>query len=162
MIADQLDSFLYETLPIIPGNEFKVVVPRLFADRFDESLAEVLHSLPDSPAPLMTAKWVKDGAKFCWIQAHQKIGYSFDLHQHIAKHARFVNLGTPTPLLFADTNWPNYYFGFVVNPGTGRLELWRLDQTGSQGKPMSSWQHWINGKDKKPWSVYVRPSEYFS
>jgi hypothetical protein len=160
IIADQLDAFLYENLPIISGNEYKIVLRRLFADRYDEAFAEALRSLPDRPAPIMTAKWVKEAAKFCWVQAHQAIGYAFDLHQHIARHARFINLAAPTPLLFADTNWAGYYLGFVVNPGTGRLELWRLDQTGSRGRPMSSWQHWINGKEKKNWSIYTRPSEY--
>lgn len=158
--ADRIDAFLYQTLPIVPGRDFKILVKRLFADRFTDKVQTVLASLPDAPEPLMTGKSVKEAALACWIKAHERIGYDFDLHQHVAKHARFINLAVPTPLLFADTNWVNFYFGFVVNPGTGRLELWRLDRTATQGMPMSSWQHWINGTDKKTWSVYVRPSEY--
>ncbi|MBS0653818.1 MAG: hypothetical protein JSR39_09900 [Verrucomicrobia bacterium] len=158
--ADKIDSFLYQTLPIVPGREFKVILRRLFADRFDEKIGAAMSAFADVPSPLMTGKMIKEAAKLCWIKAHQKIGYSFDLHQHIAQHARFLNISAPTPFIFADTNWANYYFGFVINPGTGRLELWRVDRTASQGMPMSSWQHWINGADKKAWSVYVRPSEY--
>ncbi|MBX3718334.1 MAG: hypothetical protein KF898_01645 [Parachlamydiales bacterium] len=158
--AEKIDSFLYQTLPIVPGREFKVILRRLFGDRFDEKISEAMQAFADVPSPLMTGKMIKEAAKFCWIKAYQKIGYSFDLHQHIAQHARFLNISPPTPFIFADTNWANFYFGFVINPGTGRLELWRVDRTASQGMPMSSWQHWINGADKKNWSVYVRPSEY--
>ncbi len=158
--ADKIDSFLYQTLPIVPGREFKVILRRLFADRFDEKISVAMNTFADSPVPLMSGKMIKEAAKLCWVKAHQKIGYSFDLHQHIAQHARFLNISAPTPFVFADTNWANFYFGFLINPGTGRLELWRMDRTASQGMPMSSWQHWINGTDKKTWSVYVRPSEY--
>ena len=159
-IADRIDAFLYEALPIVPGKEFKVVLRRLFADHFDQKIADALSTFPDVPSTLMTAKMVKESAKACWIKAHQKVGYPFDIHQYIADHARFINLSAPTPLLFADTNWANFYFGFVINPGTGRFELWRLDRTASQGMPMSGWQHWINGTNRRPWSVYVRPFEY--
>ncbi len=160
--ADKIDSFLYQTLPIIPEQEFRSVLRRLFADRFDEKVSAAMDTLVNPSSPLMTGKMIKEMAKFCWIKAHQEIGYSFDLHQHFAEHARFLNISAPTPFVFADTNWANFYFGFVINPGTGRLELWRVDRTASQGMPMSSWQHWINGMDKKNWSVYVRRSEYSS
>ncbi len=159
IVADKIDSFLYEALPIVSGKELKVVLRRLFADRFDHQVEAALNTFSDIPS-LMTAKMVKEAAQACWIKAHGQIGYPFDIHQYIADHARFINLSAPTPLLFADTNWVNFYFGFVVNPGTGRFELWRLDRTASQGMPMSSWQHWISGADRKPWAVYVRPSEY--
>jgi hypothetical protein len=69
-------------------------------------------------------------------------------------------MAQPTPLLFADTNWTNNFFGFVVNPGTGRFELWRLDKTLSQGVPMTEWKHWLNGSDRKTWSIFTRPYEY--
>ncbi len=160
LLADGLDAFLYQTLPLVQGSEFKVIIRRLFADRFDQKIEAALNALPDAPSSLMTAKMVKDAAKGCMISAYQKVGLPFDIHQYIADHARFINLSAPTPFLFADTNWTNFFFGFVINPGTGRLELWRLDRTGSEGMPMSSWHHWINGQDRKLWSIYVRPFEY--
>ncbi|MBI3236473.1 MAG: hypothetical protein HYZ48_02015, partial [Chlamydiales bacterium] len=128
LLADQIDSFLYEMLPIVPGNEVKALIKRLFSDRFEGVLEEALDSFLPIPLTWVSAKRIKEVAKMCWIKAYGT-GSSFDLHEHIAKHARFLNLAAPTPLLFADTNWTWVYFGFVVNPGTGRLELWRLDPT---------------------------------
>ena len=67
----------------------------------------------------------------------------------------------PAPLIFADTNWVKEMFGFVVNPGTGKLELWRLDYTGSNGYPMTSWKQWVNGsRPDLRWGIYVKPFEY--
>jgi hypothetical protein len=67
----------------------------------------------------------------------------------------------PAPFIFADTNWVKDYFAFVVNPGNGRFELWRMDYIGSRGAPMSDWEKWLNGSRKEPdWGVYNNPYEY--
>jgi hypothetical protein len=110
----------------------------------------------------MTAKKIKELAKACYLYAHRNLFSSFDLHQYIAEHARYIGLAPPTSLIFADTNWSNQYFGFVVNPGTARLELWNLDRSASQGKLMSDWKEWVNGAQRANWTLYVKPSEYAS
>ncbi|MBM3201445.1 MAG: hypothetical protein FJZ56_03435 [Chlamydiae bacterium] len=46
----------------------------------------------------------------------------------------------PSAFMFADTNWPTYYFGILFSPTNERFELWRLDLTGYKGYPMTSWQ----------------------
>jgi hypothetical protein len=67
----------------------------------------------------------------------------------------------PAPVIFADTNWVKDEFGFLVNPGTGKLELWRVDYTGSIGAPMSIWKQWVNGTNPShKWVVYTKPFEY--
>ncbi len=66
----------------------------------------------------------------------------------------------PKPFLFADTNWPDNAFAFLVNPGTLALELWRCNRSGTQGVPMNSWKRWLNGTERLPWGIYTRPHEY--
>jgi hypothetical protein len=46
--------------------------------------------------------------------------------------------------VFADTNWSNSYFSFVINPCTLNLEIWRTDKTGVHGFP------WKGIKKKAP------------
>lgn len=157
---DILDSFLYQNLPLVPGNEWKSIVRRIFSDNRNGNIDLVLQRFPDAPSPLMTAQEIREAAKGCYLLVEKTVGLSFDLHLFFAKQARFAGLAQPTPLLFADTNWSGNYFGFVVNPGTGSLELWRLDHTLTEGVQMSSWKQWLNGVDRKSWSIYSRPHEY--
>lgn len=157
---DALDAFLFQALPLTPAKEWKVAVRRILSDLMNEKVEKILHLYPDAPRSYMTAKEIKEAAKGCYLRAQGTLFLSFDLHAHIARHSRFVGNAAPTSLLFADTNWTHYFFGFVVNPGTSRLELWRLDRTLSQGVPMSEWKQWLNGVDRKPWSLFVRPFEY--
>ncbi|MDN3507626.1 MAG: hypothetical protein P0S94_01750 [Simkaniaceae bacterium] len=63
-------------------------------------------------------------------------------------------------LFFADTNWAYYDFGFAYNPGTDRLELWRVHKNRKEGAPMSQWKQYLDGSDKKEWSILMRPFEY--
>jgi hypothetical protein len=159
-LADKVDGFLYQALPIIPGKEWKAFVRRLLSDRFNDKVEKILNRFPDNPCTLMTAHTLRELAKGCYLLAEGTPMLSFNLHRYIATHARFIGCAQPAPLLFADTNWTHYFFGFVVNPGTMRLELWRLDRTASQGFPMSIWKQWLNGSERRTWSIFTRPFEY--
>ena len=88
------------------------------------------------------------------------VALNFDLHRHIAQRSPSIGLSGPVPFLFADSNWSNVYFAFTINPGTDRLELWRMDRTGSEGMPMTQWKEWLNGSKKASWIIYPRPIEY--
>jgi hypothetical protein len=158
--SDSLDAFLYQHLPLVQGKDWKVIVRRILSDLMSEKVEQILQRLPDVPSAFITAREIREAAKGCYLLAESKLFLPFDLHHFVAQHARFVGAAQPTPLLFADTNWAGNYFGFVVNPGTGRLELWRLDKTLSQGTQMSQWKQWINGSDRKTWSIFTRPYEY--
>lgn len=158
--TDGLDAFLYQVLPISQGKEWKFIVRRILSDLMSEKVERVLHLFPDVPSAFMKANEIREAAKGCYLLAERTLTLSFDLHDYVARHSRFVGNAQPTPLLFADTNWTNHFFGFVVNPGNTRLELWRLDKTMSQGVPMSQWKHWLNGSDRKTWSILTRPYEY--
>ncbi len=158
--ADGLDAFLFQALPLVPAHEWKSRVRRLLSDLFDPLVEKSMLSMKDDSFGWMTAQTIKELALICYLNAYPSLCTSFDLHQYIAEHARFIGLAQPAPLLIADTNWTIQYLGFVVNPGTARLELWGLDRTASQGIPMTSWNPWLNGSHKKPWLIYANPMEY--
>ncbi len=63
--------------------------------------------------------------------------------------------GPPEAILFADSNWSHYYFGFIYNPGTEKLELWRVDRSGLFGSPMSSWKRYF--ANSRPWGLLTDP-----
>ncbi|MCI5051648.1 MAG: hypothetical protein MRY21_00755 [Simkaniaceae bacterium] len=66
----------------------------------------------------------------------------------------------PKPLIFGDTNWPDFLFAFSVNPVTLEFELWRVSPNGWVGHPMHTWDLFFNGDPLHEWGVFSRPSEY--
>jgi hypothetical protein len=159
-LTDRIDGFLYQNLPVVSGKQWKALARRILSDAMTDKVENALLRFPDTSSPFMLASDVKDAIKACFLASQGKITLPFDLDSYVAMHACFVGIAPPTPLLFADTNWTHHFFGFVVNPGNGDLELWRLDRTLSQGMPMSQWKHWLNGRDRKPWTIFTRPMEY--
>ncbi|MCP5505543.1 MAG: hypothetical protein H7A38_01495 [Chlamydiales bacterium] len=63
------------------------------------------------------------------------------------------------PLLFADTNWLDYFFAFAVNPGTLELDLYRISASGTHACPMTPWRAYLDGTSDLPWGVLTRPSD---
>jgi hypothetical protein len=87
--------------------------------------------------------------------------FRYDYHQQIAQAAQKLGYAMPEPIIFADSNWVKDLFGFVINPGNGKLELWRMDVIGGEGVPMADWKQWLNGSKQEPqWGIYTRPYEY--
>lgn len=76
--------------------------------------------------------------------------FSTDWDQKIADEMRKMGL-LPDALLFADTNWSHWFFGFVLNPVTDQLELWRLNRTATQGFPMRDWKEWLKSGNTSAW-----------
>jgi hypothetical protein len=158
--VDLIDSFLHETLPLTQGTDWKKAVQTLLQDLDCKTLSTLLESFPDIPCAFFSAKTLKTLAKAFYMLEKDSFLFSFDLHQHIEKKAIKSGLSPPSTILFADTNWTSQYFGFVVNPGTNQLELWRLDRTGASGAKMSIWQRFLDGTDHSPWNVYTHLFEY--
>jgi hypothetical protein len=71
----------------------------------------------------------------------------------------FQSLRPPKPLLFADTNWADYFFAFAVNPATLELDLYRISTDGSRAYPMNPWRAYLDGSTSAPWGVLTRPSD---
>ena len=72
---------------------------------------------------------------------------------------RHMGFAYPEPLLFADTNWAGWYFGWVVGP-SGVLELWRLNRIATRGFPMTGWKNWFTSDNTAPWIVLANSDEY--
>jgi hypothetical protein len=77
---------------------------------------------------------------------------SIDWEFKIAEAARICNLVYPQPILFGDTNWSDYLFGFVRDFGTCEWQLWRLNRTALRGAPMK-WKSIF--LDRGNWTIYT-------
>lgn len=77
-----------------------------------------------------------------------------DLHLGIEEQARRVGLSPPSPLLFGDSNWTTYLFGCALEPGSGKLALWRFEPNCSRGVPMTAWNCHFGFDKKAYWTLY--------
>ncbi len=155
-LVDTLDAFLVQSLPLFYGSSWKAHAKELLGDLYNSCLDKA-----SSPA-LLTARYFFTLVKELYIQAENTVCLPFNLHEKIAHRARQLHLAPPTTLLVADTNWSDNFFAFAINPGTEKLELWRFDNTLSTGFPMSQWTRFLNGQEKKLWTIFTHPHEYFS
>lgn len=167
--VEEIDSLLYSTLPLFPISELRNRLQKILnnlPDLISEKISQTLHLF--DRIPLSTGKFSVLGAQqlqeickaLLCLSEVSSTTYC-DYHLQISLVAQKIGFAMPTPLIFADTNWVKDMFGFVINPGTGRLELWRLDYTGSTGYPMASWKQWMDGsRPDLKWGVYVKPFEY--
>ncbi|NGX27377.1 MAG: hypothetical protein K940chlam6_01311, partial [Chlamydiae bacterium] len=137
----KIDARLYELLPLISPTQAE----ELFRDLKLKAIA------PYKPT---FRRHLHD-----LILSHYKTS-SKDLHLEVARLMEQKKLAPPRPLIFADTNWSKFYFSFLVNPATNELELWRTDKIGLTGSPMREWEHFLDGRVKEPWGIYLRPYEY--
>lgn len=167
--TDEIDHYLYEVLPLFPSFQLnervKNILSRLpgISQAKEEEMLSLLDKLPlpIGEDKLMTAKGLQNTVKAILSLVLQKTSTSQNFHAFVLDAARFYDYSLPEPILFADTNWVKDNFGFTVNPGTGKLELWRFDSLGAEGYPMSSWAPWLNGSRKDLlWGIYTRPYEY--
>ena len=145
-LPDLPDPLLFQSLPLVPREQCQAVLQELL-DPW-----KVTPVLPKNLPPVLTALEVKNLAKM-HLQ-DQKI----DVHAKVAARARKIGLA-PHLLFFADTNWLHNYFAFVVHPRTGKLDLWRVDRTGTVGAPMTAWSSAFSNKGH-PWTLYFDPADY--
>jgi len=140
-LTDRIDGFLRSAFPLI-------TIPEL-----EELLQDFPKAVQEQFGSKRQLLYTSAGA---YDHLHRLIG-SFDLlDKAFVKHG----LLPPPPLLFADTNWSRFFFGFGYNPGIGALDLWRLDFRLREGYPLSVWRPFLDGSMPKPWGVLTSPSEY--
>ncbi len=165
---DDMDSFLYKTLPVARGydlaNRVNAIIDRLAS--LKQSEREQLKALfieLERQAPSIeafTAEQLQNVVKalLCLLKGSST---RINFHREVAEAAQELGFAMPAPLIFADTNWVTDYFALTVNPGNANFELWRVDETGSQGAPMSHWRQWLDGSRRTPtWGVFTNPTEY--
>lgn len=167
--SEDIDSFLYSQLPLFPQKELQErvrniieLLPGLKPDVL-QNLDSLWAELPATmqAGPIMSAKTLQDIVKAFLCLLLGKTSTPYDYHLHVSLAAKKLGYAMPMPVIFADTNWARDEFGFLVNPGTGKFELWRVDYCGSVGAPMSSWDQWVDGSRKdRTWGLYTKPYEY--
>lgn len=167
----EIDSTLYSLLPLFPKSVLKERVESIYAaiphitDKQREELMAVfdMASQGFGQYSLIDASRLQDICKGLICLTFEETTSEVDYHFLISSAAQQLGYAMPAPIIFADTNWIKEEFGFVVNPGSGEFELWRVDETGRVGAPMAQWDQWLNGSKQKPdWGVYTKPYEYSS
>ncbi len=160
-IADELDSLLYESLPFFPEQALGEKLEMIFSTMSDmtPSLYERIRQLAEERRGelekhrLFSSQELRNIAKSYLMLALGNTRSKVFFHERIVERMRERGLAMPAPLIFADTNWVRYRFGFALNPGTGRLDLWRLDSSGVEGKPMSIWRSYFDGTLQQEWGI---------
>jgi hypothetical protein len=167
--ADDVDSTLFSLLPLFSRFQLKERLENLFnllPDIDAEKKARLLNAFDRTTGSLaeqniISATALQDICKGLLCLAFEETTTTIDYHDHVSRAAQKLGYAMPSPIIFADTNWVKDEFGCVVNPGTGRLELWRVDSIGAVGMPMTAWEQWINGSRRDAlWGVYTKPYEY--
>lgn len=164
--SEDVDSKLYEMLPLFPAYQLKERVETLLAE-LPQGKQAIQSELVDSVIDLYgrggvyAANQLQDICKTILSLYEMKTSLGYDMHAIIAEAAQKLGYAMPRPILFADSNWVRDYFGFTVNPGTGEFDLWRLDCNGTSGSPMKAWRKWLNGSNRdRTWGIYNRLYEY--
>lgn len=169
--SDDIDHVLYTHLPLFPQNQLSEKLKALWDNlpdinpdlraKLNQTLTEALE-FPCKGA-WIDAQTLQDACLALLCLSLGKTALPVNLTQQVIHAAQELRFAMPLPILFADTNWINDLFGFLVNPGTGDFELWRIDALGRTGTPMSSWKQWLDGSRKdRNWGVYPRFYEYTS
>lgn len=158
-LASWIDSWLYEELPIYSQQEAKQWLQIVL-----EECRQKGHSF-SLPLPSFSGDYVS-GAQclstikaFLFQQKPQPFS-AIDWDQELVQILRKKGALYPEPLLFADTNWSTWCFGWILNPLTEKLELWRCQRTGTQAIPMHDWEPWLSTQNTLPWVVLTQPHEY--
>lgn len=167
--ADDVDSFLYSHAPFFKiedlGERLKAIFSHLpgIHQETVQHLMDLYDQMPRSFGQhrIIGATHLQDICKALLCLAAQSTSKGVNYHLYVSETVQKLGYAMPKPIIFADTNWIKDLFGFVVNPGTSRLELWRVDCTGTVGAPMSVWKQWVNGsRHDITWGVYTKPQEY--
>ncbi len=128
---ETLSSFLFQTLPLVPV----------------EQCQALLHNalLQNTKVPLPP-----------FLSSEELFRLMFKISSEpsadkVREHMRELKLAPPV-FLFADTNWPDGYFSFVVHPITLKLEVWKTDRAGVTGAPLPLVKTWL-GSDA--WLIFL-------
>lgn len=150
-----VDSLIYEHFPSFHRKEAKTALEallKMFLDPANIRL-EVDEAILGSWELLQKAKEL--------LIQETKIAFAErDWDMELADAARRFGWSYPAPLLFADTNWSSWYFGWILNPSTAELELWRLNRVGTRGFPMSDWKKFTSLENRLPWAILTKSEEY--
>lgn len=154
----KIASLLYKLLPIHRFGDIESDLNQIFAP-FQQAWTELKAKIHEND--LISAEGIYDLIQSVLLLHYKTTFLNTDDFGKLKDEAIEKRLIAPKPLLFADSNWPNFYFGFTVNPITNEFEFWRMDPLGITGEPMFEWKEWLDGSRKDiPWGIYTQPFEY--
>jgi hypothetical protein len=159
-ILASLDVFLYEMLPLCPGENWKENALLIVPEKWRKEIEALLAQQPDDLYGFLGSRHLQELAKAFLLLVHQSVQTSVDLHELCAQEARLKKVAPPSPLIFADTNWPHFLFGFVWGAASERLRLWRIDASGISGVVMSEWEPFLRGERQLTWGIYPKSEQY--
>lgn len=170
LATEEIDGMLFSQLPLSHSQELKErvfqVIKRLpdIGPRALSKLEALWEELPISmlPGPIISAQTLQEIIKAFLCLILDNTTSAYDYHWHVSQVCKKLRYALPPPIIVADTNWTREEFGFLVNPGTGIFEFWRLDYCATVGYPIPVWDQWLDGTNKATWNVYTRPQEYQS
>lgn len=145
-----VDSALYENALLFTPSEVQDLLKKILKVEIKEPEGTFLGPLD-----------VYEHAKMSVALANQKVIFPEDWDQKIAHEMRKWGVLADV-ILFADTNWSDWFFGFVHNPVTAHLELWRFNRTATQGFPMNEWKEFLAPENSSSWIILSEPAEYIS
>ncbi|MCB1134907.1 MAG: hypothetical protein KDK78_01460 [Chlamydiia bacterium] len=164
--AEHIDSVLYSELPFCPAHKVKASLRSIWErlERFTAEELDLMERLVESQWSSRAAVSAAQLRRICLtliMLVKSDVASDVDFPMEVIRAMQDLGLAMPRPFIFADTNWVNHHFAFLVNPGTGELDLWRVDYCGAVGEPMSHWKVWLDGTQKHPtWGIYFKPQDY--
>jgi len=136
-----VDSLFYECFPLLTPREAQKAMPLPIEIHSDFISAIEFFSLAKQ-------KFLKEPFS------------SHDIEAKLIQNMRQHHLAYPAPYLFADTNWAGWSFGWIHNPITYELELWRFNRIATKGFPMHEWKPYFSAQNTLPWIVLSKSEEY--
>ncbi len=157
---DVLCSFLYRSLPLVHADAASKALYGLVYEKVGAQASEIIDEIDFSQQEYLTAEVIKEIAKGILFLSLEKHGSHFDFDEYVSLKAEQMGLSAPLPLVFADSNWSQNKFAFVVSPFSEQVELWRTPGLVTEGIRMSSWLPFLSKQAKQPWGIYVKPQQY--
>lgn len=167
--SSKIDSLLFQEIPLFPIYQLRDRVQKIISrldlenDSFKKEILSLLDKLVEEVPRenVLGAKTLYETILGLYCLVKGETSLPFDLVEKIKLLMESEGFAMPRPIIFADTNWIKNDFGFVLNPGNGKLELWRMDRYAIEGEPMASWKMWLDGSRKHPdWGIFYNAYEY--
>lgn len=167
--AEEIDSILFSSLPLTENKEVRLRILLILQElpQIPPHLSQKVLELYDKLyykfglSSLIDADSLQNIIKSLIGLSLEQTSTQTNFPYLINQAAQKLQFALPSPVLIADSNWVKDWFGFTVNPGTGKFEFWRMDYIGRHGYPMSIWEQWLNGSKTEPkWGLYTVPYEY--
>lgn len=156
-VQDKIASFIYQAIPTFSKQEVLAIIPSILQELKieDNSLKEeIIAEIADANFSNVTSSCFQELIKDAIFQVTDQTCFAVDFHREILKAFAKLKLCYPRPIIFADSNWACYNLGFIINPTTLILEIWRFDFIEKKGIPMTEWSLWDKGALEK-WGVYL-------